>query len=125
MSKNEETNIQNGILVQLSAAGHLPFRCHVGIFRAMDNPDRIVKIGTPGMSDIFDIAPVTITPEMVGKTVGVAVCCEVKTLTGKLRKNQELWQLAAKKRGAICLVTRSVDQVIDQISKIPNIICGK
>lgn len=125
MAKKEETNLQNGILVALSNAGHLPWRNQVGVFRAYDNPQRIIKIGTPGMADIIDVVPVVITPEMVGKTVGVAVAMEIKTLTGQQRENQQLWELALKKRGGIYLVTRSIEQALQQIASMPDIICNR
>jgi len=125
MSRNQETNVQNEILLALSQAGHLPWRNQVGVFRSYDDPNRIIKIGTPGMADIIDIVPVQITPEMVGKTVGVAVAIEVKTLVGKQRKNQQLWQLAAERRGAIYLIARSADQAIESLKTISDIICKR
>lgn len=113
MAKNQETNLQNNILLALSQAGHLPWRNQVGVFRSYDDPNRIIKIGTPGMADIIDVVPVTITPDMVGKTVGVAVAIEVKTATGTQRKKQEDFQKAFEKRGGIYRIARSVVDAIE------------
>ena len=118
MAQNCETKIQNQILLALSQAGALVWRNQVGVFRAMDDPSRVVKVGTPGMADIIGVVPVTITPDMVGKTVGVAIAPEIKTATGTQQHRQRLWQLAFEKRGGIYLITRSPEQATQQLASI-------
>lgn len=120
MAKYEETNIQSAILVAHSQAGALTWRNHCGAFRAMDNPQRVVKIGTPGMADIISVVPVTITPEMVGKTIGVAVATEVKTETGAQGHKQKLWELAFTRRSGIYLIARSAEQALAQLASLPE-----
>lgn len=118
MAKNQETNLQSEILVAHSQCGALPWRNQVGTFRAMDNPQRVVKIGSPGMADIITVVPVVITPEMVGKTIGITVATEVKTETGTQGHKQRLWQHAFQARGGIYLIARSADQARQQLASL-------
>jgi len=113
---NKESNIQSQIMLALSQSGALVWRQHVGSYRHLHN-DGVIKIGVPGMADIGAIVPVTITPEMVGKTIGVAVQIEVKTLTGKQRDNQKHWELAVQKRRGIYAVCRNAEESIKIIKK--------
>lgn len=127
MSRNPETNIANEILLELGGVngGCLAWKQVTGNFRAMDNPERIVSVGTPGLSDIMTVVPVTVTSDMVGKTLGLAVAIEVKTLTGKQRKAQQLWQLAMERRSGIYLIARSAQQAREQVANLVAHICGK
>jgi hypothetical protein len=109
--QNPETRLQNEILCALSEAGYLCWRQHVGLFRAMHS-DHIIKIGMPGMADIGAIMPVTVTPEMVGKTVGLAVQIEVKTATGSQAAAQKTWQQAVEYMGGIYRICRSPDDAL-------------
>lgn len=120
MAQYDETKIQNAILVAHSQAGALTWRNHCGAFRAMDNPQRIIKVGTPGMADIISVVPVKITADMVGKTIGVAVATEVKTATGAQGQKQKLWQHAYQLRGGIYLIARSAEQALEQIASLPG-----
>ena len=61
----------------------LVWRQQSGVFRSYDDPNRLIKVGVPGMSDAGMIVSVKITPEMVGRTIGVAVQPEFKTNTGR------------------------------------------
>lgn len=108
---NNETRIQNDIMTALSADGALVWRQHVGKFRPIyGDPNTVINVGVPGMADVAAVVPVTITPDMVGRTIGVYVGLEIKTATGKQREAQKLWQYALKKRGGIYLIARSVEQ---------------
>lgn len=120
MARNAETNTQNEILVAMSQAGALPWRNQVGVYRPIGDPNSVIKIGTPGMADIISVVPVTITPDMVGKTIGVAVATEVKTATGKQRQAQKLWELAFTKRKGIYLIARSASEAIQQLASLPE-----
>lgn len=125
MARNTETNISNEILLALSRPDSLAWKQTVGAFRDMHNPQRIVKVGVPGLSDIMCVQAVTITPDMVGKTVGVAVAHEVKTPTGSQRDTQKRWQAAFEKRGGIYLISRSPDQAVSLMADVPAIICAR
>ena len=114
---NKETEIQNKIMAALSAAGCLVWRQHVGKFRALNQPAQVISIGVTGMADIMTVQPVTVTADMVGRVLGVAVAYEVKTAKGKQREAQKLWQYALEKRGGIYHVCRSDDQALKQFDK--------
>ncbi len=93
MSQNRETRTASN--PALLAVGQrrdvMAWKQPTGVFRAYDNPAQVVKVGTPGQSDAMMVVAVTITQEMVGKTVGVAVAAEFKTATGRQRDNQAAW----------------------------------
>lgn len=123
MTRNTETNIQSAVLLAVGSRHDcMAWRNQTGGFRAMDNPQRIVKVGTPGAPDILSVVAVKITPDMVGKTVGVAVGIEVKTPTGKQREEQTKWQAAFEKRGGIYLLSRGPEQASEQMNLVPRII---
>ena len=86
--RNAETNIQNRIMLELSAAGWMVWRNNTGSFRTMNDPNRIIKVGQVGSPDILAVRPTVITADMVGQTIGVCVGIEVKTATGKQRPEQ-------------------------------------
>lgn len=88
----------------------------MGLFRAMHS-EHVIRVGMPGMADIGAIMPVTVTPDMVGKTVGLAVQIEVKTPTGTQRPEQKTFQQAVEYRGGIYRLCRSPDEAIG-ISRI-------
>ena len=104
----EETNIQNAIMLQMSNAGLLVWRNHVGVYRSLYGEQKI-KIGTPGQPDIMAILPVVITESMVGQLVGLSYNVEVKTNKGIQSEVQKKWQQQAQNRGAIYQLARNVD----------------
>ena len=106
--RNAETNIQNRIMLELSAQGAMVWRNQTGKFRSMNDPNRIVSVGQIGSADILACVPTLITLEMVGKTVGLCVAVEVKTETGKQRPDQKSWQDAFEKHGGRDILARSV-----------------
>lgn len=122
MAQNAETRqAQNPALL---AAGARPdvlvWRQQSGVFRSYDDPDRIVRVGVPGMADAGMIVSVTITPDMVGKTIGVAVQSEFKTAKGKQAENQKNWQAAVEKRGAVYRLVRSASDMLALIQDVKN-----
>jgi len=99
----EHTNLVNSILL---ACGKLSdvmiWKVQVGVFRAMENPKRIVKTGEPGHPDILAV----LGPD------GIAVGIEAKTGNAIQNPAQKAWQKAFCSRGGIYLVARSVDDVL-------------
>lgn len=94
------------------------WRQQSGVFRAYDNPQNVVRIGQPGMADSLAIVAVTITPEMVGKTIGVAVAAEYKTATGRQSEAQRNWQAAFEKRGGIYRIIRSAAEMVGLVEHV-------
>ena len=59
--RNAETNIQNRIMLELSAQGAMVWRNQTGKFRSMNDPNRIVSVGQIGSADILACVPTLIT----------------------------------------------------------------
>lgn len=120
MAKSREVRtVQNPALLAASALpGVLCWRQQSGVFRAMTDPDRIVRVGLPGMSDAGMIVRVLITPDMVGKTVGVAVQPEFKTSTGRQADDQRSWAEAVRRAGGVYELIRSAEQMTDLVDRV-------
>lgn len=120
MAQTRETRtVQNPALLAVGARPDvLIWRQQVGVFRAVDSPERIVRIGQPGMADAGAIVRVTITPDMVGKTIGVAVQPEFKTATGRQREAQGHWQAAVEARGGVYRLVRSPAEMVDLVEDV-------
>lgn len=114
-----EKNIQNASLLAIgSDPDVLAMRLQSGIFRSMDDPSRIVKVGTPGVSDSIAIVRVRISQEMVGKDIAVIAAAEFKTAKGKQREAQIKWQEAFEKRGGKYRLIRSPDEMKEFIDEV-------
>lgn len=114
-----EHRIQNEIRLAVSAARAATlFRANVGQGwqgRARVQGDTVIlrgarpfSTGLPkGFPDLFGVKPVTVTPEMVGQRLGVFVYLEVKTQTGRVRREQAAVLQHLQAMGAIGGVARS------------------
>lgn len=72
---------------------------------------RIVHFGLcKGSSDIIGFHSVTVTPEMVGKTVAIFAAVEVKTPTGKATPEQKNFIAQVNGFGGIGFVARSEEE---------------
>ena len=100
----------------------LAFRQQSGVFRAMNDNNRVVRVGQPGMADAGMIVPVVIEPWMVGMTIGAAVQAEFKTRTGKQAHDQHTWQAAVARAGGIYRLVRSA---ADMETLIQDVRSGK
>lgn len=116
-----EAKIQNASLLRV---GQRPdtiiWRQHVGKYRHLNQPNLVVSIGTPGMADSLGVVAVTITPEMVGRQIGVAIAAEFKTATGKQAEAQRHWQQAFQARGGVYRVVRSPDEMEQLVEDVRN-----
>lgn len=128
MKQNRETtHIQNPCFLAASDYPVLMWRQQAGMYRAYDNPSRVVRVGQPGMADTGLIVPVRITQDMVGQTVGIAAQVEFKTETGRQSAQQKSWQDAVELAGGVYLVIRSelefrqwLDRVLAPPKKQPS-----
>ena len=77
---------------------------------------RMFHAGFEGWSDLGGWAPVTITPDMIGKTVAVYVQAEVKD-KGRATDAQLRWIDAVNRAGGIGGVIRSEDDLRALLSK--------
>lgn len=107
-----ETNIQNTIRLALSAKGVTTFRNNVGVAQFPDG-SRVQYGLCPGSSDLIGWTPVTITPEMVGRTVAVFTAIEVKQ-PGKYPSPEQRQFLAnVTKAGGISGTARSPEDALN------------
>lgn len=120
MTKNRETtHTQNPILLAIGARDDvIVWRQQSGMFRQLTPPHTPIRVGQVGQSDLGGIVAVTITPEMVGKTIGVAVQMELKTETGRPTREQLGWGRAVQQRGGVFRVVRSVPEAEELIRDI-------
>lgn len=119
MAQNPETRIQNSALLAVGQRQDvMAMRLQSGVFRSYDDPDKIVRVGQPGLADTMMIVAVQITPEMVGKTVGVAVAAEIKTAKGRQSAAQRAWQTAFEARGGQYRLVRSPDEMLDVVDGV-------
>ena len=121
MAQNSETRVQNSAFL---AVGQRPdvivWRQHVGKYRHLHHPDTIVSVGQPGMADSMMVVAVEITPEMVGRKLGVAVAVEFKTEKGRQAEAQKAWQRAFESRGGIYALVRSAGEMVKLVEDVQN-----
>ena len=120
MAKNRETRtVQNPALVAVGARPDvMAWRQQSGMFRAFDDPTKMVRVGQTGMADSLAVVAVTITPEMVGRTIGLAVAAEFKTNTGRQSEAQQNWQRAFEQRGGIYRLIRNAADMLALVSDV-------
>lgn len=122
---SSEKNIQNASLLAVGCDSDvLAMRIHSGVFRSLDDPKRIVKVGTPGIADSLVIVKTRISPDMVGQYIAVCAAAEFKTSRGKQREDQVKWQKAFEKRGGKYRIIRSPDEMKEFIDEVKSKPCG-
>ncbi len=73
---------------------------------------RYVEFGlAPGSSDIIGLRAITITPDMVGKTIAQFVAPEIKTGRGKLHDDQPAFIATVNRLGGHAGIVRSVEDM--------------
>lgn len=118
----KETPVQSAIRTECSQGDTRLFRQQVGQFWTGDsvnlkdgsvlirNPRR-VTVGFEGWPDLGGWTTVTVTPEMVGQVIAVAVQVEVKrTKGGQKRQRQKEFIAFAIARGVRAGFARSVEE---------------
>lgn len=114
-----ESSIQKRALAAIGARDDvLVWRQQSGAFRALDDPKRIVKVGVPGISDALAVVSVEVTPEMVGKKIGVAVGLEFKAEKGRQSDAQAAWQKAFECCGGTYAIVRSVEDAVALVERV-------
>lgn len=117
----KETNVQNLSLIEASKDKDcMIWRNQCGLFYTRDG--RPVNIGIKGTPDSLAVVQMEITPDMVGKKIGVAVGIEFKTLKkgSKQRTDQELWQANFERRSGVYAIVRDPSEVSELIKNIKN-----
>ena len=93
------------------------FRLQSGLFRTLYS-DQKVRVGQPGMADGLMVVAVTVTPEMVGRVLGVAAFPEFKTQTGRQAEAQHNFQRAVQSRGAPYRLIRSAEDMLAFVADV-------
>jgi hypothetical protein len=120
MAKNAETRTVQ-LPAMLAVGGRqdvLCWRQQSGTFRAYDDPQRVVKVGLPGMADAGMVVAVKITEAMVGKTIGVLTQAEFKTSSGRQSEAQRNWQAAVEQRGGVYRLVRSEAEMLALVDDV-------
>lgn len=110
-----EKKIQNSIMLTLGSKPWCRiFRNNVGT--ATTSTGSFIRFGlAPGSSDLIGITKVKITPDMVGKEVGIFTAIEVKDTRGKVSDKQKKFIDTIKKMGGIAFVARSAKEALDLV----------
>lgn len=116
----KEMNVLRQIRVECSKRGYLVFRNNVGVaFRDDGIP---IRFGLANESknmnqnyasaDLIGIAPKIITPEDIGKTMGLFLSLEIKHSDIKYApQNQRNWERLVTQYGGIAKIINHVDQI--------------
>lgn len=103
--RSDELAIQNAIRLEHGAGPARLWRNNTGALK--DATGRLVRYGLcPGSSDLIGLRSVTITPDMVGQTLGVFVAIEVKD-QGRLTDQQRAFLTLVTQAGGLAGVARS------------------
>jgi len=113
MANNKETAIQKKILDSINKHNLAKlFRNNCG---AVDlGGGRLMRfgVGGKGASDLIGYKSVVVTPDMVGKKIAVFTAFEVKTPTGKVSADQNVFIQTVQSYGGIAGIVRSVDDAL-------------
>ena len=112
-----EHEIQNAIRDALKYQTGEFWRINVGsgyLSHSWNDKPRWFSTGVPkGFPDLIGIIPRRIEESDVGKTIGQFAFIEVKSKSGRLTQEQNLFQALLIKNGAIGGIARSVDDAIN------------
>ena len=137
----QETTIVNEIMKDTSKHGARLFKNVRGMFYTIEgvkaliaaamslNPARIkqavqqLRMTTAGLlaagaSDLIGFTPVVITQEMVGQTIAIVTCIEVKTADGRVSKEQQDFTNFVRQSGGFGGIARNAEDA-RKIMRIP------
>lgn len=115
--KRTETHVKADVLTALGGrVDYMVWNHPTGTGRALSPPYPVIKYGLPGSPDIIGVHTVTVTDDMVGQRIGVAVGIETKhPKTGSQREQQKRFQAAWEARGGVYILTRTAEGITDII----------
>lgn len=117
-SKKTEAQVQRQVMLALSDHGCMVYRNNSGQYKTAEGHVVRYGVGNPGGSDLIGITPIKITPDMVGRTIGVFTAVEVKSSTGRASDNQMRFIKNIKNMGGMAGIARSEEEAIDIISSL-------
>ena len=110
----EESNISKRIMLKLSESCRI-FRNNVGLFTT--NTGAKVKTGLcKGSSDLIGWHTVEITPDMIGKKIGIFLAVEVKSAKGRASEQQLNFIDKVKEAGGIAFIARSDSEAQNKLN---------
>jgi hypothetical protein len=113
----KEKLILEKIMLSFSALNARLFRNNVGMLE--DRNGQKVKYGLcTGSSDLIGWKRVTITPEMVGRTVAIFLAVEVKAGKTKTTEQQINFIEAVGGSGGIAMVVHSEEEAVKTLKEI-------
>lgn len=99
--------VKNDVLLAIGRIpGVMVWNNPTGVARPINNPDQIIRFGTPGAPDIMGVA------------WSQAVAIEIKTGTGRQKEPQKLFQAAFEKAGGVYRICRSVEDALRLLQEI-------
>ncbi len=70
-----------------------------------------------GSSDLIGFKSVTVTPDMVGKTVAIFIAPEIKAKTGRLSNEQKAFHKTVNDHGGIAYVATDEIEAVELLNK--------
>lgn len=109
----KESHVQQAVRLALSRAGVVAFRNNVG--QCTTDDGRVIRYGVcnPGGSDLLGWTPVTVTPDMVGRTVAIFTAIECKGPRGKPSDAQLTFIDAVQRAGGFAGIARSPEEAVE------------
>jgi len=132
MSNSQETNLVRKIMLELGKNPAIRIfrnnvgKCWIGASKKFTKAQHVFVVPgdvliqnaryfdaglCPGSSDLIGLQAVTITPEMVGKTVACFVAIEVKLPSGRVQENQINFLEMVNKLGGKGLIVRDENNI--------------
>lgn len=113
-SKVFRNNVAQGVMGQIEwHRGHEPKTVTLRPGDAVVRSARVLHAGLlEGSHDVIGITPVTITPEMVGRVVGVFTSVEMKFGRKKMTTEQQRWERMVLACGGITGVAYSAAEAV-------------
>lgn len=120
----KESNAMRRIMLAVSAAGSRVFRNNTGmgwVGEIINQSSSAITLRNPrplhaglckGSSDLIGWTPVTITPDMVGRTVAVFTAIETKSRHGRASDDQIIFVDAIRRAGGIAGVAFNEGQAV-------------
>ncbi len=107
----KETNVWRQIILDAQALGFRLFRNQR--YKGFSDKGAWLDcgVGSNGGSDLIGYRIITITPDMVGRTVAVFTAIEAKVKGGNKRLEQKQFIEAVEKNGGIALFATDIEQV--------------
>jgi hypothetical protein len=107
---NQETVIQQNILLSLSKGNKRLFRNNCGGYKTDSGGFVKYGVANPGGSDIIGWTSRIITPDMVGEKIAVFTAIEVKAGRNKPTPQQQAFIDRVNADGGIAGIARSADE---------------